>query len=38
MQAWEGAYQRSWEDIEEDSAGGIQGTVEQLLARGRRKR
>ncbi|ORX39429.1 Ssl1-like-domain-containing protein [Kockovaella imperatae] len=39
MQTWEGAYTRSWDVIQEDDEeGGLQSTVEKLLARGRRKR
>ena len=38
MQTWEGAYARPWDALEEDEEGGLQSTVEKLLARGRRKR
>ena len=39
MQTWEGAYSRSWDVLQEDEdEGGLQSTVEKLLARGRRKR
>jgi len=38
MQTWEGAYARPWDVLEEDEEGGLQSTVEKLLARGRRKR
>jgi transcription initiation factor TFIIH subunit 2 len=38
MQTWEGAYARPWDVLQEDEEGGLQGTVEKLLARGRRKR
>ena len=38
MQTWEGTYARPWDVLQEDEDGGIQSTVEKLLARGRRKR
>ncbi|BEI92047.1 uncharacterized protein CcaverHIS019_0408670 [Cutaneotrichosporon cavernicola] len=38
VNAWEGTYKRSWDQVQEDETGGLQSTVESLLARGRRKR
>lgn len=38
MQTWEGAYARPWDVLEEDEEGGLQSTVEKLLAKGRRRR
>ncbi|KAK4683898.1 transcription initiation factor TFIIH subunit 2, partial [Tremellales sp. Uapishka_1] len=38
MHAWEGSYKRSWDVVQEDDEGGLQAAVENLLARGRRKR
>ncbi|KAF8664379.1 hypothetical protein AX16_000750 [Volvariella volvacea WC 439] len=35
---WEAAYTRSWETVQEDEAGSLQTSVEELLARGRRRR
>ncbi|CAD6587511.1 MAG: hypothetical protein TREMPRED_004776 [Tremellales sp. Tagirdzhanova-0007] len=37
-QVWEGTYERTWDSLQEDPEGGLQFAVEQLLARGRRKR
>lgn len=36
--AWEASYTRSWDTVQEDEAGSLQGAVEDLIARGRRKR
>ncbi|KAJ3549487.1 hypothetical protein NMY22_g861 [Coprinellus aureogranulatus] len=36
--AWEATYTRSWETVQEDEAGSLQTSVEELLARGRRRR
>lgn len=38
VNAWEGTYKRSWDQVQEDEQGGIQAAVESLIARGRRKR
>lgn len=38
VNAWEGTYKRSWDQVQEDESGGIQAAVESLIARGRRKR
>ncbi|TXT04352.1 hypothetical protein VHUM_04119 [Vanrija humicola] len=38
MNAWEATYKRSWDNIQEDEDGGLQTAVNQLIARGRRKR
>ncbi|KAF5354650.1 hypothetical protein D9756_005355 [Leucocoprinus leucothites] len=35
---WEASYTRSWETVQEDEAGSLQGSVEELVARSRRKR
>ncbi|PFH51545.1 hypothetical protein AMATHDRAFT_59019 [Amanita thiersii Skay4041] len=35
---WEASYARSWETVQEDEAGSLQTSVEELLARGRRRR
>jgi transcription initiation factor TFIIH subunit 2 len=35
---WEASYARSWETVQEDEAGSLQTSVEELMARGRRKR
>ncbi|THU95631.1 TFIIH basal transcription factor complex, subunit SSL1 [Dendrothele bispora CBS 962.96] len=35
---WEANYTRSWETVQEDEAGSLQGAVEDWIARGRRKR
>ncbi|KAH9851435.1 TFIIH basal transcription factor complex subunit SSL1 [Lenzites betulinus] len=36
--AWEATYTRSWDTVQEDEAGSIQGAVQDLIARGRRRR
>lgn len=36
--AWEASYTRSWDTVQEDEGGSIQGAVEELIARGRRRR
>lgn len=36
--AWEASYTRSWDTVQEDEAGSLQGAVQDLIARGRRKR
>ncbi|EMD32151.1 hypothetical protein CERSUDRAFT_119123 [Gelatoporia subvermispora B] len=36
--AWEAAYTRSWDTVQEDEAGSLQGAVQELIARGRRRR
>ncbi|OBZ67139.1 TFIIH basal transcription factor complex p47 subunit [Grifola frondosa] len=36
--AWEATYTRSWDTVQEDEAGSLQGAVEDLVARGRRRR
>ncbi|KAI0344555.1 TFIIH basal transcription factor complex, subunit SSL1 [Trametopsis cervina] len=36
--AWEASYVRSWDTVQEDESGSLQGAVEDLIARGRRKR
>jgi tRNA splicing endonuclease len=35
---WEASYTRSWDTVQEDEAGSLQGAVEDLMARGRRRR
>ncbi|KAF9012394.1 Ssl1-like-domain-containing protein [Cyathus striatus] len=35
---WEASYTRSWDTVQEDEAGSLQTSVEELMARGRRKR
>ncbi|XP_006461155.1 hypothetical protein AGABI2DRAFT_204710 [Agaricus bisporus var. bisporus H97] len=35
---WEASYTRSWETVQEDEAGSLQTSVQELMARGRRKR
>ncbi|KAL0956501.1 hypothetical protein HGRIS_002645 [Hohenbuehelia grisea] len=35
---WEANFVRSWETVQEDESGSLQGSVEELLARGRRRR
>ncbi|KIL66269.1 hypothetical protein M378DRAFT_75306 [Amanita muscaria Koide BX008] len=35
---WEASYARSWDTVQEDEAGSLQTSVEELLARGRRRR
>ena len=35
---WEASYTRSWDAVQEDEAGSLQGAVEELMARGRRRR
>lgn len=36
--AWEASYVRSWDTVQEDETGSIRGAVEDLIARGRRRR
>ncbi|PCH43606.1 TFIIH basal transcription factor complex subunit SSL1 [Wolfiporia cocos MD-104 SS10] len=36
--AWEASYTRSWDTVQEDEAGSLQGAVADLIARGRRRR
>ncbi|KAI0686837.1 Ssl1-like-domain-containing protein [Cytidiella melzeri] len=36
--AWEASYVRSWDTVQEDERGSLQGAVQDLIARGRRKR
>ncbi|KAJ2931456.1 hypothetical protein H1R20_g5634, partial [Candolleomyces eurysporus] len=36
--AWEATYTRSWETVREDAQGSLQSSVEEILARGRRRR
>ncbi|KAH9935541.1 TFIIH basal transcription factor complex subunit SSL1 [Fomitopsis serialis] len=36
--AWEASYTRSWDTVQEDEAGSLQSAVEDLIARGRRRR
>ena len=36
--AWEASYTRSWDTVQEDESGSLQSAVEDLLARGRRRR
>ncbi|KAF7971810.1 hypothetical protein HWV62_19897 [Athelia sp. TMB] len=35
---WEGSITRSWDTVQEDAGGSLQGAVEDLMARGRRRR
>ncbi|KAF8893825.1 Ssl1-like-domain-containing protein [Infundibulicybe gibba] len=35
---WEASYTRSWETVQEDEAGSLQSSVEEWMARGRRRR
>ncbi|KAG2015459.1 RNA polymerase II transcription factor [Coprinopsis cinerea AmutBmut pab1-1] len=35
---WEASYTRSWDTVQEDEAGSLQTSVEELMARGRRRR
>ncbi|KAF8630626.1 hypothetical protein AX15_002778 [Amanita polypyramis BW_CC] len=35
---WEASYARSWDTVQEDEGGSLQTSVEELLARGRRRR
>ncbi|KAF8161159.1 Ssl1-like-domain-containing protein [Crassisporium funariophilum] len=35
---WEASFTRSWETVQEDEAGSLQTSVEDLMARGRRRR
>lgn len=35
---WEASYTRSWDTVQEDEAGSLQGAVEDWMARGRRRR
>ncbi|KAI6157614.1 Ssl1-like-domain-containing protein [Pisolithus tinctorius] len=35
---WEASYTRSWDTVQEDETGSLQGSVEDLMARGRRRR
>jgi len=36
--AWEASYTRSWDTVQEDETGSLQTSVEDLIARGRRRR
>lgn len=36
--AWEASYVRSWDTVQEDEAGSLQGAVDELIARNRRRR
>ncbi|KAL5507001.1 hypothetical protein ACEPAH_6457 [Sanghuangporus vaninii] len=36
--SWEATYARSWDTVREDESGSLQGAVNELLARGRRRR
>ncbi|CAL1707394.1 unnamed protein product [Somion occarium] len=36
--AWEASYTRSWDTVREDETGSLQGAVQDLIARGRRRR
>ncbi|TBU30290.1 TFIIH basal transcription factor complex subunit SSL1 [Dichomitus squalens] len=36
--AWEATYTRSWDTVQEDEAGRLEGAVQDLIARGRRRR
>ncbi|KAF9793443.1 Ssl1-like-domain-containing protein [Thelephora terrestris] len=36
--AWEASYVRSWDTVQEDESGSLQTAVDDLIARGRRKR
>ncbi|KAI0051216.1 TFIIH basal transcription factor complex, subunit SSL1 [Auriscalpium vulgare] len=36
--AWEANFTRSWDTVQEDEGGSLQGAVEELMARGRRRR
>ncbi|EDR09037.1 uncharacterized protein LACBIDRAFT_249203, partial [Laccaria bicolor S238N-H82] len=35
---WEASYTRSWDTVQEDEAGSLQSSIEELMARGRRRR
>ena len=35
---WEASFARSWDTVQEDEAGSLQTSVEDLMARGRRRR
>jgi transcription initiation factor TFIIH subunit 2 len=35
---WEASYTRSWDTVQEDEGGNLQGAVEDWMARGRRRR
>ncbi|KAF8320812.1 TFIIH basal transcription factor complex, subunit SSL1 [Clavulina sp. PMI_390] len=35
---WEATYTRTWDEVQEDEGGSLQGAIEDLLARGRRRR
>ncbi|KAL4074120.1 Ssl1-like-domain-containing protein [Scleroderma citrinum] len=35
---WEASYTRSWDTVQEDETGSLQGAVDDLMARGRRRR
>lgn len=35
---WEASYARSWDTVQEDESGSLQGAVEDLMARSRRRR
>ena len=36
--AWEATYTRSWDTVQEDEGGRLEGAVQDLIARGRRRR
>jgi hypothetical protein len=36
--SWEATYTRTWDAVQEDEGGSLQGAIEELLARGRRRR
>ncbi|KAA1476814.1 TFIIH basal transcription factor complex, subunit SSL1 [Dentipellis sp. KUC8613] len=36
--AWEASYTRSWDTVQEDEGGSLTGAVQELMARGRRRR
>lgn len=36
--AWEASFTRSWDTVQEDEGGSLQASVEDIMARGRRKR
>jgi transcription initiation factor TFIIH subunit 2 len=38
VKKWEASYTRSWDTVQEDEAGSLQGAVEDWMARGRRRR
>lgn len=38
INAWEETYKRSWDVVREDETGGLQASVDQFIARSRKKR